>query len=202
MHGLDRLTQLFKRFPGIGPRQAARFVYFLLTQNKAYTDELIETLRNLRQDISQCTRCFRYFAMDDAERAHCSVCRDSARNSKLLMVVEKDVDVDAIERAHGYDGLYFVLGGALPILEPEPAKRIRSKELLKRLNQKDSPVSEIIFALSVNPEGEHTREYLEQLLEKEAPQVKHSSLGRGLSTGSELEYSDPETIKSALSNRK
>lgn len=132
------------------------------------------------------------------------MCADKARDTSLLLIVEKDVDLDNIERAKNYNGLYFVIGGTVPILEKNPSTLIREKELKNIiLKRAEEGLKEIIFALSVNPEGEHTTQYLQKelasLLGKH--KIKTSTLGRGLSTGSELEYSDTETIKNALLNR-
>jgi recombination protein RecR len=118
------------------------------------------------------------------------------------LLVEKDVDVDNIERTKKYAGLYFVIGGSVPILEKNPGHAVREKELLKAVESK-SDLKEIIIAFSVTPEGENTTQYVTKLLspliEKRGSTI--SSFGRGLSTGSELEYLDADTIKSALENR-
>ncbi len=127
------------------------------------------------------------------------------------MLVSHDVDFENIEKTHFYNGYYFVLGGAVPILEKNPEKRIRQKELLEIVEKKiKNGLSEIIIALNYNPEGENTLTYLQEILKPltqpssakaTAGAVKISTLGRGLSTGTELEYSDSDTIKNALKNR-
>jgi len=112
----------------------------------------------------------------------------------------EDVDVDQIERAGSYEGRYFVLGGLVPLLEDEPDKRIRLTELKKYLDRHE--IKELIVALTANAEGDNTAEYLQQTLKKyEADGLVVTVLGRGLSSGIELEYSDPDTIKHALSGR-
>ena len=117
------------------------------------------------------------------------------------MIVSRDVDFENIEKSHFYNGLYFVLGGVVPILEKAPENRIRQNELLKLVETKQP--AEIILAMSLNPDGENTESYLRTILAPlaQAHNVKISTLGRGLSTGTELEYSDTETIKNALQNR-
>ncbi len=117
------------------------------------------------------------------------------------MIISRDVDFENIEKSHFYNGLYFVLGGVVPILEKNPENRIRQIELLK-LIEKNQP-TEIILAMSLNPDGENTENYLRNILADFATRTnaKISTLGRGLSTGTELEYSDSETIKNALQNR-
>ena len=117
------------------------------------------------------------------------------------MVLEKDVDLDNIERGKIYDGLYFVLGGTIPILEKNPEKKIRIKKLLERIE--NNKIAEIILGLSATTDGENTEKYVHNQITDLAKtrKITVSRLGRGLSTGSELEYSDTETIKNALNNR-
>ena len=196
MNRLQRLTDALGRFPGIGPRQAKRLVFFLLTQPRSFHNELAMLLRDLEKDISSCGKCYRYFTSPQGEK-FCQICIGKNRNKKLLMVVEKDVDLDNIERSGVFDGLYFVLGGTVPILDEAPHTKVRSNELLEYI--KDNEFDEIILAMSANPDGDHTGDYIKGILKNSKSKV--SLLGRGLSTGSELEYSDQETIKNAFVNR-
>lgn len=215
MNNTERLIELFKEFPGIGPRQAKRFVYFLLNRNPAYANDLARLINDVRATVHSCDTCFRFFPrLQTLERSNsgqvndnsktCPICRDSSRDKKLLMIVSHDVDFENIEKTHFYNGYYFILGGTVPILEKNPERRIRQKELVENIEKKISNgLSEIILALSYNPEGENTLTYLEQILKPitDKNNIKISTLGRGLSTGTELEYSDSDTIKYALRNR-
>lgn len=201
MNSIQKLTQLFTRLPGIGPRQAGRFVYFLLASPQGYRNELVDLIRTLKDETKTCPSCHRFHS---SHHDRCAVCMDSSRDTSLLMLVEKDVDLDNIERAGDYRGRYFVIGGRVPILDKNPSRSIREEELLKAVeNLAKGGLREIILAFSVNAEGEnttnHVRKILSPIIEKYSLRV--STLGRGLSTGSELEYSDTETIKSALQNR-
>lgn len=120
------------------------------------------------------------------------------------MIVSNDVDFENIEKTRFFNGYYFMLGGSVPILEKNPEKRIRQKELLEVVEKRSKDgLKEIIIALNYNPEGENTLTYLSEILKPLADKnnLKISTLGRGLSTGTELEYSDTETIKNALKNR-
>jgi recombination protein RecR len=119
------------------------------------------------------------------------------------MIVEKDVDLESVERAGVFRGTYFVLGGLLPILEKNPHTRIRLGDLDRLITQKiKTEKLEIVLALSANLEGDHTAEFLEEhLREKFSEKLTISFLGRGLSTGTELEYSDRDTLLYALKNR-
>ncbi len=209
MDPLTKLSELFKEFPGIGPRQARRFAYFLLTRNNGFVSELTQSIENLRKNIKICTSCFRYFPLGvKTEQNLCSICVSPNRDTQLLMIVSHDNDVDHMERTGLFNGLYFVLGGSVPILEKEPENKIRLKELLSVINNKCSTsdvehLKEVILALDLNPEGEHTEIFLKKQLSPlaETHTFTLSTLGRGLSTGTEIEYSDTETLKNALKNR-
>jgi recombination protein RecR len=213
MDALNKLMEYFGEFPGIGPRQARRFAYFLLTKNPTYTAELSRLIVEIKKNVHTCGSCFRFYTSNKngpaptASSANlCSICADTSRDHAELMIVARDVDLEAIEKSKTYRGLYFVLGGTVPILEKNPETRIRSRELMKRIEKNVGALNEIILSLNANPEGEHTVDVLRGLLksftEKNGQHnIKISILGRGLSTGSELEYSDSDTIKNALKNR-
>ncbi len=218
MDSIDKLTEIFKSFPGIGPRQAKRFVYFLLTRNKTYIKEFITLVEELQREIVICPECFQYFTKGKHPTPLCDICQSKNRNESSLMIVARDIDLENIEKSHSFDGKYFVLGGTVPILDKNPENRIHLKELLAMIERKSNqttPASEhhpslekeglkeIILGFSINPESEYTAQFVTEAL---APLItkynlKVSHLGRGLSTGTELEYSDADTIKNALKNR-
>lgn len=202
MDNTQKLIELFKEFPGIGPRQAKRFVYFLLNRNPAYAHDLAKMITDVRNTVHTCDTCLRFFP--NTTTTTCSICRDENRDKTSLMVVSNDVDLENIEKTHFYKGYYFVLGGTVPILEKNPEKRIRQTELVSSIEKKAvEGLTEIIIALNYNPEGENTLTYLKEYLEPVTKKfnLTISTLGRGLSTGTELEYSDSETIRNALKNR-
>lgn len=203
---IQELSEIFKRFPGIGPRQAKRFVYFLLQQDRTSIDKFLRLVGDLSRYISQCSACQRFFqSQNGTTNTLCPICRDEARYNGQLLIVEKDADLDSLEKAGGHQGVYFVLGGLVPILEKEPGKRIRLNLLQTRITDlaKQRKISEIVIALAATVEADHTAEFLKLNLATLAEQTPFtiSVLGRGLSGGLEIEYSDPETLKSALSNR-
>ncbi len=186
---MNELIELFREFPGIGPRQARRFAYFLMSKPKGYSDRLIAEIQKIRTGVATCPKCFRIFVGSGI----CNTCKENRENT--LMIVARDIDFETIEKTRTYHGYYFILGGTIPILDKAPEQRIRIKELLERI--KEIPFTEIIFSLSITPEGEHTEEYIRSKIQN----IKMTTLGRGLSTGSELEYVDAETLKNALKNR-
>ncbi len=201
MSPLDRLTELFRDFPGIGPRQARRFVYFLLAANPNYRRELAKLIETSAADIAQCESCFRYFPKDRQPSPFCRICKDPGRDQTSLMAVERDVDIESIERSGAFKGRYFVLGGTIPLASEEPEKFVRLREL--RAAAERPELKEIVLGFSATTEGDHTRllaeEWLKGVQEKG---LRVTVLGRGLSTGSELEYADPETIKAAILGKK
>lgn len=201
MDTINKLTEHFTRFPGIGPRQAKRFVYFLLRQPSPYHESLAAIIAELGKEINVCNRCMRYFTPVGASNS-CVICSDKKRVQTSLMVLGHDVDLDNIERGKIYEGLYFVLGGIVPILEKNPETKIHINELITRI--KSDGLKEIILAMSATTDGENTEKYVCDKINELAKtkKITISHLGRGLSTGSELEYSDSETIKNALNSRK
>lgn len=209
MTSIDKLTELFAKFPGIGPRQARRFVYYLLTRNPSYIDEFTRLIAELKRDIRECASCHRFFEGSLPNQRECDICQNTSRDASTLIVVCRDVDLENIEKSHIYSGKYFVLGGSVPILEKNPNERIRSAELVRIVEERGGKtppavgLKEIILAMNLTPEGENTGEYIETLLRPITLKytIKISHLGKGISTGTEIEYSDSETIKNALKNR-
>ncbi len=207
---IGKLREYFGRFPGIGPRQAQRFVYWLLNEDAIFIKELGELLLNLKKETKQCDKCFRFFTPTPMHGCgglpppKCHFCNDLNRDKSRLLVVEKDTDLENIEKAGVYNGYYFVLGDVVPLGQTIP-KNIRLKELFNRVRQdSEKELKEIILAFSATAEGDNTSRYLEKILEPLAKKysLKISTFGRGLSTGTELEYIDRDTLKNALENRK
>jgi len=203
MNPLDRLIAFYETFPGVGARQARRFAFHTLMMGKDDVTEFSRTIAGIQDTVIGCTSCRRFFAAQGRE-SECRICSDSSRDRSKLMVVERDSDVQSIERSGVYDGMYFVLGGTMPLLETKEKKVLRSNGLVHIVTERLSEgLSEVILAFSINPDGENTARYVESVLVEplNGSTVAITHLGRGLSTGSELEYADPQTIKSALENR-
>ena len=204
MTNLDKLIKHFEGFPGIGGRQARRFAFHILRLPETDTNEIAELIMNLQSSVIECGRCHRYFSKNGGSADICSICTNSNRDRTKLMVVERDTDIQPIERSGTYDGLYFVLGGTIPLLESKESNKLRGGALKATVDaQLTEDLKEIILGFAVNPDGENTGRYVEALLKEhiEKHTLTVTQLGRGLSTGSELEYADPETIKNALRNR-
>lgn len=198
MDRIEELTQALTRLPGIGPRQGKRFVFYLLSAPASERTKLAELITSLGKDVRQCPDCLRFY--NGTSAAVCNYCSDKRRSDAELMLVEKDQDLAAVERAGTYKGRYFVLGGVLTLTGKGA---VREKELIKIVERRlTQGLKEIVLALSATSEGEHTADRVRELLAPYRDHMKISVLGRGLATGSELEYSDAETLRAALTNRK
>ncbi len=201
MDSIETLAEMFQRFPGIGPRQAQRFVHFLLRSSASSRRALAHAITALADSISRCESCMRFHG--DGAR-ECELCTDTRRDDHTLVVVTSDTDLSAFERSGTYRGRYFVLGG-LVSLAADKKTHLREKELLRRVSEiLPKGLTEIILAFPANPEGDTTAAQVRDLLSElaHAHNIRVTSLGRGLSTGSELEYADPDTIRSAFESRR
>jgi len=197
METIEELAAAFARFPGIGPRQAKRFVYHLLSAPEEERAKLSKLVTHIGKHVRQCPECMRYA---NENGPLCTHCADTTRDNAVLMIVEKDQDLSAVERASAFKGRYFVLGGILTL---SGKGAIREKELIQAVEKRvKKGLSEIVLALSATSEGEHTADRVRELLSPLQGSIKISTLGRGLATGSELEYSDVETLRGAFQNRK
>ena len=213
---IDKLAEVFKEFPGIGERQAKRFVYFLMSRTPAYNENLTILIKELKKEVTQCKECFRFFILparnassiadaggDKKKDKTCEICSNINTDPSTLMIIEKDSDLESVKKSRAYHGKYFVLGGLVPIVEKTTKRKIRIEELKEKIRKEEKDLKEIILAFSLNPQGDHTDSYVREQIKDivEKSNIKVSSLGRGLSTGTELEYSDNETLKNALKNR-
>lgn len=198
---VKKLAELFTKLPGVGPRQARRFVHFILSRDKDYANQLISGIQKISESVKQCTECNRYFD-HQSKFETCKICRSPNIDTTKLVVVEKDADLDVLQKTDLHPK-YFVLGGLIPLSESD-YPYIRLDGLIRKVRDlAKEDLEEVIIALSASPEGDHTTEILKERLSKilSINELKITKLGRGLSTGTELEYSDVATIVEALKNR-
>lgn len=198
---IKNFIEKFAKLPGIGPRQAARLAFWLLNGEKNIREDLKKALENLDKEIKTCQSC--YFAIENNGDNKCHFCDNSARDHKIICVVEKETDLATIEKSGGYKGLYHVLGGLFSALDTAIPKNLKIPELITRIESKKSgnkKVEEVILALSPTHEGDLTAHYLERLLRP--LKVKITRLGRGLPYGSDVEFADARTLSGALESRK
>jgi len=192
---IQNLIDEFAKLPSIGPRQAARFVFHLLNQPKDEIEKFAKKLFVLKK-INYCGFCNR--AVENEKI--CSICKDKNRDRATICIIEKDTDIESIEKTKRYNGLYYVIG-----TEDEKLQLMRLKDLISRIKKSQKELNEIIVAFDATTEGETIALYASRQLgelKKSYPQLKITRLGRGLSTGSELEYMDEDTLANALLGRK
>ena len=190
---LANLYEQLRRLPGIGSKTAMRLAYHVIDMPAEVVKQLAAALSGAKEQIHYCSRCFNLTDSDV-----CEICRDSSRDSSTICVVAQPQDIAAMERSHGYHGLYHVLHGVLSPLDGIGPEKLRIRELLLRLQQES--VSEIIIATNSDVEGEATATYLAQLLKPVGITV--SRIAHGLPMGGDLEYADEITLSKALENRR
>ncbi|MBV8579150.1 MAG: recombination protein RecR [Candidatus Eremiobacteraeota bacterium] len=190
---VQALINEFSKLPTIGPKTAARLVFFLLNRPKADADALAEAIVHLKERVRLCSRCFS-ITEDDP----CAVCADVRRNGSLICVVAEAKDVFAIERTSAYDGRYHVLGGLISPMDGIGPSQLRVRELVDRVAA-EAP-DEIVVATNPNAEGEATALYLSRLLVPSG--VRVTRLAYGLPIGGDLDYADETTLARAIEGRR
>ena len=189
-----RLIEALQRLPGIGPKTAQRLTFFLLKRPVEEVRELSEALIAVKDRIVYCQTCFNVTDEDP-----CRICRDPARDTRVICVVEEPNDLLAMERTGEFRGAYHVLLGALSPLDGIGPEDIKVRELLARLDT-GAGTAEVILATNPNVEGEATALYLAKLLRPLG--VKVTRIARGLPVGGDLEYADQVTLSKALEGRR
>jgi recombination protein RecR len=205
MTTLDQLIQYFEKFPGVGARQARRFAAHIMNLSKEESATLSQLIAELPHTVTTCHHCYRFFTATHEHQTWCDICTDQNRDRTKVLVVAHDTDITALERSGVYQGLYFVLGGTVPILSEPEARSLRANTLRESIQQRiqNDQLHEVILGFPVNPDGENTERFIRNKLQNMdgAENIRVTHLGRGLSTGSELEYADRDTLKHALVQR-
>lgn len=208
---IQKLIDLFSKFPGVGPKTAARFVFYLTMQDKEELEGLAEAIGRLKTSLKICTFCLRFFdastgSTQGGKGSLCDICSNGSRNKTLLCIVEKETDLVSIENSKAYNGLYFILGGAVVGLKKEDLEKLKIQDLIERikapagLGLTGASFKEIVLAINPTVEGEATILFLERKLKDLNKKI--TRLGRGLPMGGELEYADRETLFSAFKSRR
>jgi recombination protein RecR len=187
-----RLIEAFHKLPGIGPKTAQRLTYYLLRASEAESRRLAQALIELRERTQFCTVC-----QNVTEHDPCVICSDVEREQSVICVVEEPLDILAIERSGGFQGLYHVLNGVISPMDGVGPEDLKLDELVRRVREKG--VREVIMATNPNLEGEATAMYTQRLLQPFG--IRVTRLARGLPTGADLEYADDVTLQRALENR-
>ena len=181
--------------PGVGPRTAERYAYYLFRSNSEVSHNISKTLERLHSDVKYCPVTF---ALIDSSEKVSSLYSDE-RDKSVILVVEEPLDIYAIEQTKAYHGTYHVLGGAISPIDGITPDQLHIRELLKRIA--DDKATEVIIATNPSVEGESTALLLQKTISDKFPKLKITRLARGLPLGVDLSYADQITLSAALENR-
>jgi len=195
---IQDLVEVFSYFPGIGPKAAQRFVFYLLRKSTKDRTDLIGRLKAL-ENIHSCSICHNF-----SNYKICPICNDSQRDRSIVLIVAKPQDLMTIEKLGQYKGLYHVLEREIEVIEQANFTKIITNNLLVRL-KKNKEIKELIFGFDLNIKGEGMTLYISNLIKQDLElkkRLKLSKMARGLPLGAEIEYADEITLGDALKNRK
>lgn len=188
---LEKLINSFASLPGIGRKSAARLAYRIVEMNEDEVRSFAEAIVEAKNSIRLCSVCQSY-----CEEGLCAICSNSSRNDDVIIVVEDNKALEAIEETHEYKGKYHVLHGVISPVDGIGPEHLKIKELIARL---DENVKEIIIATNPSVEGEATAMYLSRLIKPFG--IKVTRLAYGLPVGATLEYADSVTLMKAIEGR-
>lgn len=189
---MQRLIREFSKLPSIGEKSATRLAYHLVSNGKDLAGSLALALQEAMLKVRLCERCFHL-----SEETLCSICKNSARESSVLCVVEKPADILAIERVGDFKGQYHVLHGLWAPLRGLGPESMKLQELMLRL--KAGGIREVIIATGSTVEGDATALYIARLVSE--LKISSTRLAQGMPKGGELEYADDVTLARAFSGR-
>lgn len=193
---LENVIEALGHLPGVGPRTAERYAYYLFKSSPEITRNLTDALMGLHTGVKSCPVTF---ALINADEDVSPLYSDYDRDKSTILVVEEPLDIYAIEGTHGYHGTYHVLGGAISPIDGITADHLHINELLDRLAP--DAVREVIIATNPSVEGESTALLLQKLLSEKDPNLKITRLARGLPLGVDLSYADQITLSAAITHR-
>lgn len=193
---LQKAIESLGHLPGVGPRTAERYAYYLFRSDEKLSRAISESLTSLKSAVKLCPVTF---ALMDSEDELSPLYTDPARDKSTILVVEEPLDIYAIEQTKGYHGTYHVLGGAISPIDGITPDQLHISELLDRI--KKDKATEIIIATNPSVEGESTALLLQKMLHDKDPQLTITRLARGLPLGVDLSYADQITLSAALENR-
>jgi recombination protein RecR len=191
---LNDLIEAFGLLPGVGPRTAERYAYYLLRQANDTPQKLSDALLSLKGGIGYCRKTF---ALVPAGQELSDLYTDPRRDKTIVAVVAEPFDLVALEKTGQFNGTYHVLGGLVSPIDGVDPEQLHIKELVARIDE--DKVQEIILATNASVEGESTALYIQQQIG--GREVKVTRLARGLPIGVDLEYADQITLGRALEGR-
>ena len=196
-NALERAINELGRLPGVGPRTAERYAYFLLRADERTAQAMARALTALHSDVKTCPVTF---ALINADEDISPLYSDAARDKRMIAVVEEPLDIVALERTGQFKGTYHVLGGTISPIDGIGPEQLHIPELLKRI--RNDAAEEIIIATNASVEGESTALFIQRHIQEARLNVKVSRLARGIPVGVDLEYADQITLSHALEGRR
>lgn len=193
---LNELIIALGALPGVGPRTAERYAYFLLNTRDIQRSRLSEAIANIADGVKLCPVTY---ALIDSGQEVSELYSDTDRNKHIIAVVEEPLDVIALEKTGLFNGTYHVLGGAISPIDGVGPDQLHIPELIDRI--KLDKVEELILATNASVEGESTALYLQKFINEADLTVKITRLARGIPVGVDLEYADQITLSHALEGR-
>ncbi|MEN3014947.1 MAG: recombination mediator RecR [bacterium] len=193
---ISRLIEVLQKLPLVGPKTSEKVAFFIIDSPNELVEEIIESIKNVKENIVKCSRCFSLTAIPNNP---CSICIDQNREP-ILCVVENFYDQMIIERYGIFSGKYHVLEGLIDPIEGKTPDKIRIKELLRRISSES--IKELIFAIPSSIEGDMTVEYITSKVKEINDSITISRLAVGIPAGSTIENIDKVTLINAIHNRK
>ena len=191
---LQDLIESLSQLPGVGPRTAERFAYYLLKSDSEKSRQLSSNLEKLHSELAYCPKTF---ALIEAGQKLSPLYTDPKRNKQLVAVVADPFDLVALEKTNSFFGTYHVLGGLVSPIDNIGPEQLKIDQLIKRIDE--DKVTELILATNASVEGESTALLIMQKIGRR--KVKVTRLARGLPVGVDLEYADQITLTRALEGR-
>lgn len=194
---LVQLIDALGSLPGVGPRTAERYAYYLLRADRHVSDKLLEAIRDVHDGVKHCPVTY---ALIDSSEDVSPLYSSPDRDKKVIAVVEEPLDIIALEKTKAFKGTYHVLGGVMSPIDGVGPEQLHIPELIERIAKDE--VTEVILATNASVEGESTALYIQKHIEESGHKPHISRLARGIPVGVDLEYADMITLTHALEGRK
>lgn len=194
MKAVDSLIQAFRRFPGVGPKQAERFALYAIRASEPEIEHLAAILLDVKKSVGYCRECWNF-----AENGLCPICSDTNRDKSVICVVGNTQDVAAIEKSRTFNGTYHVLHGTVAPLSGIDSSQIKFRELVERVRSSNGRIREIILALNPDADGEATSIFITNALKPYG--VKLTRIACGVPLGGDIDYMDEFTLGCAMRGR-
>lgn len=191
---IDKLSNYFAKFPGIGPRSARRMTLFALKKGAVFINDMANNLNEVASKIIVCDNCGNI-----DEISPCGICNDERRSQSTICVIEDVSDLWAMERSGIYKGIYHILGGVISMLNGVGPQDLSVDKLISRI-QDNNNVEEVIIATNATVDGKTTSHYVSQRLKHLG--VTISEIAHGVPIGGELDYLDEGTLSAAFKERR